>query len=70
MLAMQGKRGLEKPPFKLPDFIEATGISEMRTAYVEKVGGDLSVVAVVVLLLQACGVCTATCWSFWLVMQW
>jgi len=22
---LQGKRGLEKPPFKLPDFIEATG---------------------------------------------
>ncbi len=24
----QGKRGLEKPPFKLPEFIEATGIGE------------------------------------------
>jgi hypothetical protein len=23
---LQGKRGLEKPPFKLPEFIEATGI--------------------------------------------
>lgn len=22
---LQGKRGIEKPPFKLPDFIEATG---------------------------------------------
>ena len=34
---LQGKRGLEKPPFKLPDFIEATGIGEMRQAYQEKV---------------------------------
>lgn len=34
--SLQGKRGLEKPPFKLPDFIEATGISKMREAYVEK----------------------------------
>jgi splicing factor 3B subunit 2 len=33
---LQGKRGLEKPPFKLPDFIEATGIGEMRQAYQEK----------------------------------
>ncbi len=30
---LQGKRGLEKPPFQLPDFIEATGIAEMRSAY-------------------------------------
>ena len=30
---LQGKRGIEKPPFQLPDFIEATGISEMRQAY-------------------------------------
>lgn len=22
---LQGKRGIEKPPFKLPEFIEATG---------------------------------------------
>ena len=35
---LQGKRGLEKPPFKLPEFIEATGIGEMRQAYQEKVG--------------------------------
>ena len=34
---LQGKRGLEKPPFKLPAFIEATGISDMRQAYQEKV---------------------------------
>jgi len=33
---LQGKRGIEKPPFKLPDFIEATGISQMRQAYQEK----------------------------------
>lgn len=30
---LQGKRGIEKPIFQLPDFIEATGISEMRQAY-------------------------------------
>ena len=34
---LQGKRGLEKPPFQLPEFIEATGIGEMRQAYQEKV---------------------------------
>lgn len=33
---LQGKRGLEKPPFKLPPFIAATGIGEMRQAYNEK----------------------------------
>lgn len=33
---LQGKRGIEKPPFQLPDFIEATGISMMRQAYQEK----------------------------------
>lgn len=33
---LQGKRGIEKPPFKLPDFIEATGIGEMRNSYAEK----------------------------------
>lgn len=33
---LQGKRGIEKPAFKLPDFIEATGITEMRNAYMEK----------------------------------
>ncbi|GFH25506.1 PSP domain-containing protein, partial [Haematococcus lacustris] len=33
---LQGKRGIEKPPFKLPDFIEATGIGEMRQAYTDK----------------------------------
>lgn len=33
---LQGKRGIEKPPFKLPEFIEATGITEMRQAYQEK----------------------------------
>lgn len=27
---LQGKRGLEKPPFKLPEFIEATGIGAER----------------------------------------
>ncbi|KAL6784438.1 hypothetical protein ACKKBF_B01795 [Auxenochlorella protothecoides x Auxenochlorella symbiontica] len=33
---LQGKRGIEKAPFQLPDFIEATGIGEMRQAYLEK----------------------------------
>mmetsp|Transcript_20111 Transcript_20111/g.34621 ORF Transcript_20111/g.34621 Transcript_20111/m.34621 type:complete len:627 (-) Transcript_20111:353-2233(-) len=33
---LQGKRGIEKPAFKLPDFIEATGIGEMRQTYQEK----------------------------------
>lgn len=27
---LQGKRGIEKPPFDLPDFIKRTGITEMR----------------------------------------
>ncbi len=30
---LQGKKGLEKPPFQLPAFIAATGIGEMRQAY-------------------------------------
>jgi splicing factor 3B subunit 2 len=29
---LQGKRGIEKPPFQLPDFIVRTGISEVRKA--------------------------------------
>ncbi|KAJ2814406.1 hypothetical protein GGI24_006403, partial [Coemansia furcata] len=29
---LQYKRGMEKPPFDLPDFIKATGIMEMREA--------------------------------------
>jgi len=33
---LQGKRGIEKPPFQLPAFIEATGTSDMRSAYHEK----------------------------------
>ena len=33
---LQGKRGIEKPPFQLPDFIEATGISKIREAYFDK----------------------------------
>lgn len=35
---LQGKRGIEKPPFELPDFIKRTGIQEMREALQEKVG--------------------------------
>jgi splicing factor 3B subunit 2 len=32
---LQGKRGFEKPPFQLPDFIENTGITELRGAVAE-----------------------------------
>ena len=30
------KRGIEKPPFELPDFIKATGIDKIRQAYGDK----------------------------------
>ncbi|KAJ3403489.1 Splicing factor 3B subunit 2 [Chytriomyces hyalinus] len=33
---LQGKRGIEKPPFELPDFIKQTGIMDMRQAVKEK----------------------------------
>ena len=33
---LQGKRGIEKPPFQLPAFIEATGIGEMRQTMQDK----------------------------------
>lgn len=33
---LQGKRGIEKPPFELPDFIKATGIDKIRQAYGDK----------------------------------
>ena len=33
---LQGKRGFEKPPFKLPEFIRRTGIMEMRESVLEK----------------------------------
>lgn len=33
---LQGKRGIVKPPFELPDFIKKTGIMEMRQALQEK----------------------------------
>merc|ERR1719265_2160370 len=33
---MAGKRGVEKPPFKLPEYIEATGIAKIRQAIMEK----------------------------------
>lgn len=33
---LQGKRGIEKPPFDLPGFIKKTGIMEMRQALQEK----------------------------------
>jgi len=38
---LQGKRGIEKPPFELPEFIKRTGIQEMREALQEKVGNPL-----------------------------
>lgn len=33
---LQGKRGYEKPPFQLPDFIRQTGIMEMRDSILDK----------------------------------
>lgn len=36
---LQGKRGYEKPPFQLPDFIRQTGIMEMRDSVQEKDSG-------------------------------
>jgi splicing factor 3B subunit 2 len=33
---LQGKRGIEKAPFQLPAFIEATGIAKLRQAYEDK----------------------------------
>ncbi|KAJ3012417.1 UNVERIFIED_CONTAM: Splicing factor 3B subunit 2 [Siphonaria sp. JEL0065] len=33
---LQGKRGIEKPPFDLPDFIKQTGIMDLRQAVKEK----------------------------------
>ncbi|RLN54140.1 hypothetical protein BBJ28_00016039 [Nothophytophthora sp. Chile5] len=33
---LQGKRGVEKPPFMLPEFIAQTGISEVRGAVAEE----------------------------------
>uniref|UniRef100_A0A7S0NVQ5 PSP proline-rich domain-containing protein n=1 Tax=Calcidiscus leptoporus TaxID=127549 RepID=A0A7S0NVQ5_9EUKA len=33
---LQGKRGVEKPPFQLPDFIQATGIEKIRATVMEK----------------------------------
>mmetsp|Transcript_38737 Transcript_38737/g.116368 ORF Transcript_38737/g.116368 Transcript_38737/m.116368 type:complete len:581 (-) Transcript_38737:330-2072(-) len=32
---LQGKRGIEKPPFQLPDFIMKTGICDIRSAIAE-----------------------------------
>lgn len=33
---LAGKRGFERPPFELPDFIKRTGIQDMREALLEK----------------------------------
>ena len=33
---LQGKRGIEKPPFALPEFIAETGIEKIRTAIMEQ----------------------------------
>jgi len=35
---LQGKRGVEKHPFELPEFIAATGISKLRTTTQDKEG--------------------------------
>lgn len=32
---LDGKRGIEKPPFRLPDFIAETGITKIRDALLE-----------------------------------
>lgn len=37
---LQGKRGIEKPPFRLPDFIESTGIGKIRQSVMDKEGGQ------------------------------
>jgi len=37
---LQGKRGFEKPPFRLPDFIVATGITELRDTLNEQEAGQ------------------------------
>lgn len=42
---LQGKRGIEKPPFELPDFIKKTGIQEMREALQEKASGIAAVLS-------------------------
>lgn len=39
---LQGKRGIEKPAFRLPDFIEKTGIGALRASYLEKEEGKKS----------------------------
>lgn len=36
---LQGKRGIEKPPFQLPSYIADTGIATMRDAVKEKESG-------------------------------
>lgn len=36
---LQGKRGIEKPPFQLPSYIADTGIATMRDAVKEKEAG-------------------------------
>jgi len=39
---MAGKRGVEKPPFKLPENIEATGISKIRQAIMDRIADQSS----------------------------
>ena len=63
---LQGKRGIEKPVFRLPEFIEATGIGEMRQAYHEKVSlSTCKAACLVVLLVRVWSVtiCHACHWS-------
>ncbi|WOG82553.1 hypothetical protein DCAR_0101718 [Daucus carota subsp. sativus] len=33
---LQGKRGMDKKPYELPDYIAETGIAKLRQAYIEK----------------------------------
>jgi splicing factor 3B subunit 2 len=33
---LQGKRGVDKKPYELPEFVQATGIAKLRDAYVER----------------------------------
>lgn len=34
---LAGKRGFERPPFELPEFVKRTGIQDMRESMLEKV---------------------------------
>jgi len=38
---LQNKRGVMKPPFQLPPYIEATGISKLRDPFNDQAAGRL-----------------------------